>query len=98
MRIVTPEQMRCIDRAAMEKYGIPGIVLMENAGRRVAEEVIKLAVGWDKGVVMLAGKGNNGGDVMVAARHLFNNNVPIRMFLLGKPEDLKGDAGINAAY
>ncbi|MDD2574712.1 MAG: NAD(P)H-hydrate dehydratase [Firmicutes bacterium] len=96
MRVVTPKQMRGIDKVAMEKYGIPGIVLMENAGIRVAEEVIKLAGGRGKGVVMLAGKGNNGGDVMVAARHLLNNGLPVRVFLLGKPGDLKGDAGLNA--
>ncbi len=96
MKVVTPEQMRKLDKIAMEQYGIPGAVLMENAGRRIAKEAVKLSGGGGKPMVLIAGKGNNGGDVMVAARHLFNNNVPIRMFLLGKPEDLKGDAGINA--
>ena len=96
MRIVTPERMREIDRMAVEKYGIPGIVLMENAGRRVAEEVLKLPGGRKNRVVLVAGKGSNGGDVMAAARHLYNNGVPVRVFLVDKPGRVTGDAGVNA--
>lgn len=96
MRIVTPNQMREIDAAAMETYGIPGVVLMENAGRKVAEEVIRLTGNQRKEVVMLAGKGNNGGDVMVAARHLFNYGMPVQVFLIGELNSLKGDAALNA--
>lgn len=96
MRIVTPKQMREIDRIAIEEYGISGIVLMENAGRRVAAEVLKLPGGRKNHAVLLAGKGNNGGDVMVAARHLFNNGLSIKVFLIGEYRQVVGDAGINA--
>ncbi|MGI6697126.1 MAG: NAD(P)H-hydrate dehydratase [Clostridiales bacterium] len=96
MRVVTPKQMREIDRKAMEEHGIPGIVLMENAGIRLAEEVLKLPGEEKNRVVLIAGKGNNGGDVLVAARHLFNKGVPIRVFLVGASSGMAGDAGVNA--
>ena len=80
----------------MEEHGIPGIVLMENAGIRLAEEVLKLPGEEKNRVVLIAGKGNNGGDVLVAARHLFNKGVPIRVFLVGESGGMAGDAGANA--
>jgi hydroxyethylthiazole kinase-like uncharacterized protein yjeF len=95
MRIVTPQQMREIDRTAIERYGIPGVVLMENAGKRVAEEVMKLPGGRTNRVVLFAGKGNNGGDAMVAARHLFNNGIPVKVVVTGEYSEAAGDAGIN---
>ena len=95
MRVVTPEQMRKIDKTAMERYGIPGAVLMENAGSGIAREVLKLPGGRDR-VVMLAGRGNNGGDVMVAARHLANSGVAVKVFLVGEYDSLIGDARTNA--
>lgn len=97
MRVVTPKHMRDIDRIAMERYGIPGAVLMENAGRALAKEAIRLIEGdRPKPVVLVAGKGNNGGDVMVAARHLFNYGLPVDVFLLNRLSDMKGDAKLNA--
>ncbi|RYD03293.1 hypothetical protein N752_20900 [Desulforamulus aquiferis] len=76
MRVVTAEEMRQIDQDAMEQYGIPGVVLMENAGIgvvRVIEELIQNVRG--KVFSVLVGKGNNGGDGLVIARHLHNKGA-----------------------
>jgi NAD(P)H-hydrate epimerase len=91
--ILTREQVRDLDRRAIEELGMPGIVLMENAGRSVAELLVRLGVhGW---VVICCGKGNNGGDGFVAARHLDNLNVAVRVLLFARPEELTGDAAVN---
>lgn len=99
MKIATAEQMRAIDRRAMEEYGIPGIVLMESAGaafaRACQEELGGNAAG--KRVLMLCGKGNNGGDGFVAARYLANAGAEVTVFLAGKASDLKGDAAAHFA-
>jgi len=91
-KIISSEKMRSADRAAAEKYLIPSIVLMENAGRCVAEEVLKLH---PKSVVIFCGGGNNGGDGFVAARHIFNNGVNVRVVLLKKAGEYSGDALLN---
>ena len=96
MKVVTAEEMREIDRSAIEVVGIPGVVLMENAGRAVADTVKKLledVVG--PRVCIFAGKGNNGGDGFVVARHLANSQVRVKMFLLGNADQVQGDARIN---
>ncbi len=95
MWITTADQMRLIDRIAMEQYSIPGVVLMENAGRKVAEEVSRLPGEEVTRVVLFAGKGNNGGDVMVAARHLYNRGMEARVFLLAEENAVEGDARTN---
>lgn len=95
---LTRKQMRELDRKAIEEYKIPGIILMENAGRNVAEEVIKMIDSPQKTrVAILCGKGNNGGDGFVAARHLYNRHVPVDVFLIAKISDIlkDGDAGTN---
>lgn len=95
---LTREQMRELDRKAIEEYKIPGIILMENAGRNVAEEVIKMIDNPQKTkVAVLCGKGNNGGDGFVAARHLHNRRIPVDVFLITKVSDIlkDGDAGTN---
>ena len=73
MKLVTSEEMRRIDRKATEEIGIPAVVLMENAGLKVVD-TIERTYGplKEKSVYVFAGSGNNGGDGMVAARHLFN--------------------------
>ena len=84
---LTTAEARELDRRAIEEFGIPGIVLMENAGRGMAELLIALGV---KGrVVICCGKGNNGGDGLVIARHLDNRNVPVRVWLFCPPEELR---------
>lgn len=93
MKIATAEQMRAVDRAAMER-GVAGIVLMENAGRAVFGTVVELAaeLGENPVVAVVAGKGNNGGDGLVAARYLRNQGYDVRVELLCAGEDLAGDA------
>jgi NAD(P)H-hydrate epimerase len=87
------DEVRAIDRRAIEEFGVPGVVLMENAGRGAAELLISLGV---PGLVTICcGKGNNGGDGFVIARHLDNRSVPVRVFLFAKPNELTGDALIN---
>jgi hydroxyethylthiazole kinase-like uncharacterized protein yjeF len=96
MRVVTGVEMAGIDRVAIEDIGIPGVVLMENAGRG-ATEVMKQSfpnlARWR--VVILAGGGNNGGDGFVIARHLWQQKVKVNVCCLKKPEDYRGDALIN---
>ncbi|MDR1615614.1 MAG: NAD(P)H-hydrate epimerase, partial [Syntrophomonadaceae bacterium] len=96
MRIPTVAQMQNIDKSAIREYDIPGIILMENAGLKVVE-VIKdmLSALPGKRIVILAGKGNNGGDGFVIARHLHNNGAKVVTFLLGDPESLPKDAKRN---
>ncbi len=94
MKLVTTEQMRSLDRAAIDDYGIPSVVLMENAGRAVAEAAAQMLDGPGR-VVVVCGRGNNGGDGFVAARHLSNRSVPVEVYLLAAVDDLQGDAATN---
>jgi ADP-dependent NAD(P)H-hydrate dehydratase / NAD(P)H-hydrate epimerase len=91
MKIVTAEEMRAIDRATTEKYGIPSLTLMENAGTAVAEFGQKH---FDfESVCALCGKGNNGGDGFVAARKLHEAGKKVSVIVLAKgPDELRGDA------
>jgi len=85
--------MRAIDRATSERFGVPSLVLMENAGNAVAEYVpahYPQAVQ----IVVICGKGNNGGDGFVAARRLHERGKKVRVILLGDPHDLRGDAAV----
>jgi NAD(P)H-hydrate epimerase len=91
MKIVTAAEMREIDRLTTEKYGIPSLTLMENAGSAVAEFVL-LDSGTDHPIGVLCGRGNNGGDGLVAARKLHEAGKSVKVLLLADPSDLKGDA------
>jgi NAD(P)H-hydrate epimerase len=96
MQVVTAEQMQHLDHKAIETYGIPGIVLMENAGRGAAEVILKTFPDLQRNsVAIIAGKGNNGGDGFVIARYLLNGGVSVKVFLLTDPKVLRGDAGTN---
>jgi hydroxyethylthiazole kinase-like uncharacterized protein yjeF len=96
-RIVTASQMKQLDRKAVEEYGIPGMVLMENAGRSVCDSV-EDRFGEITGlqVAVVCGRGNNGGDGFVITRHLLNRGADAACFLLGTVAELKGDARANA--
>jgi len=89
--------MRAIDRWAIEEMGIPGIVLMENAGttivRRLAEIIPELS---SKKIIIFCGKGNNGGDGFVIARHLVQLGSNVTVLLVGLITELKVDAKTNA--
>jgi NAD(P)H-hydrate epimerase len=90
---LTRQQLRDFDRLAVAEYGIPAEVLMENAGRSAAE--LLLALGATGPVVICCGKGNNGGDGFVLARHLDLRSVPLQILLFGKSADLRGEAKTN---
>jgi len=93
MLILTAEEMRAVDRATTERFGVPSIDLMRHAGKAVANFVTGLAL-FRRRVVVLCGKGNNGGDGFVAARALVSAGKTVSVLLLGDPKDLKGDAKI----
>jgi NAD(P)H-hydrate epimerase len=90
---LTRDQVRAVDRRAIEEFGVPGVVLMENAGRGAAE--ILLSLGAKGSVAICCGKGNNGGDGLVIARHLDNRGLAVRVLLFTRPDQVTGDAGIN---
>lgn len=97
LRLVTAKEMREIDRRTIEDVGVPSLLLMENAGlgvTEIVEEVLEEIDGYT--VTILCGKGNNGGDGFVVARHLFNRGYQVNVYLAGVRADLKGDAKINA--
>jgi hydroxyethylthiazole kinase-like uncharacterized protein yjeF len=96
MKLATAAQMREIDRHAIEDLKIPGMVLMENAGRGVANcahRVLRALEGTH--VHIVAGRGNNGGDGFVVARHLHNAGYDVAVTLLAPASDLRGDAAAN---
>lgn len=98
MRVLTTAQMREVDRRTIE-MGIPGIVLMENAGHRVVEFLEqRFAPLAAQRIVVLCGKGNNGGDGLVIARQLYTRFRPLSLHVvvLAVPHELKGDAAANS--
>jgi NAD(P)H-hydrate epimerase len=97
-KIVGAATMRAMDKAAIETYGIPGLILMENAGRAVVNEIAARFDSLAKlRVNIFAGKGNNGGDGFVVARHLFNRGAEPTVFLAAPAETITGDAAVNLA-
>ncbi|NIS15727.1 MAG: NAD(P)H-hydrate dehydratase [candidate division Zixibacteria bacterium] len=97
MKIVTAEQMQDIDKTAIKGRGIPSLELMENAGRGIAEYLYEISDDdvTAKSVAVICGKGNNGGDGFVVGRYLSELGADVRFYLLGKKDELKGDAEIN---
>lgn len=90
---LTRDEVRAVDRRAIDEFGMTGLVLMENAGRGTAEWLRSLGI--DGTVVVCAGKGNNGGDGFVIARHLELLGCDVRVLLFANPSDLSGDAAAN---
>ena len=95
MKALTREQIREVDRVAIEDRGVPGVILMENAGRSVADETELLRAGPRQKVCVLCGSGNNGGDGFVAARHLGLHGLKPIVFLFASPQNLRGEARAN---
>jgi NAD(P)H-hydrate epimerase len=93
--LLTRAQSRELDRRAIEELGIPGLVLMENAGRGCVDVLERLGIHGP--VVILCGKGNNAGDGFVIARHLAIRGHECRVMLLCDPNELRGDAATNFA-
>jgi NAD(P)H-hydrate epimerase len=93
MDYLSREQVRAFDKHAIEQLGIPSLVLMENAGRGAAEVLRSLGVHGQ--VVIACGKGNNGGDGLVIARHLANAGIDVLALLFARPDDLSIDAAVQ---
>jgi len=94
----TREQIRELDRRAIEDYGMPGVILMENAGRGAADVACEmLGNPAKKRALIFCGKGNNGGDGFVIARHLYNRGARVDVVLACIPEQVhpESDAGTN---
>jgi NAD(P)H-hydrate epimerase len=92
--VFTREQVRAIDRLAVERYHLPSIVLMENAARGLADVAAGM-IGDSGGVLIVCGPGNNGGDGLAAARHLHNRGLDVSLFLSRPAADYQGDALTN---
>ena len=96
MKVVTAAVMQQLDRRTIEEAGIPGVVLMENAGRGTVRVLLDHYAHLLSGTVaIIAGTGNNGGDGFVIARYLVNRGISVRIFLLGRGEKIRGDARVN---
>ena len=97
-RVMTRDEVRGFDAWAINELGIPGVVLMENAGRACAD-LVKERISQVKQpcVCILCGTGNNGGDGYVIARHLLNDAIDVRVVLCGPRAKVRGDAAVNLA-
>ena len=96
MKVVTSQQIREIDRKAIEENNLSGLTLMENAGLRIFQSLKNIYPDLRlKKVIIFAGSGNNGGDGFVVARHLYNYGVKVKVFLLASFNKTKGEAGEN---
>lgn len=96
MKVVTTSEMKKLDKVAIETYGIPGIVLMENAGRGAADIILRhFGDVQKKKVGIFVGKGNNGGDGLVIGRYLHQRGVPVKIYLLTQKDQISGDAKVN---
>lgn len=93
--MITRQQAKALDNKARERFGISTLVLMENAGRAVACEALKVLKNKSKKVAIFCGKGNNGGDGFVVARHLLVSGIKPDIFLAGKIEEVANEARIN---
>ncbi|MGA8531030.1 MAG: NAD(P)H-hydrate dehydratase [Acidobacteriaceae bacterium] len=91
MKILTADEMRAVDRVTSERFGVDSLDLMRSAGAAVARFVLREYPDRRR-IAVLCGKGNNGGDGFVAAHELANGGCDVRVLLLGRPADLKGDA------
>src|SRR5271163_4280795 len=96
MKVLTAAEMREVDRLTIEGLGKSSAELMETAGKHVAEAVLEeFAPTLPRRILVLCGKGNNGGDGLVAARHFRNVGLDPRVCLFGDAPALTGDAGKN---
>jgi NAD(P)H-hydrate epimerase len=93
MRALSREEVRSVDRRAVDEFGMSGVVLMENAGRGCAELLLGQQI--TGRVAICCGRGNNGGDGFVIARHLDIAGIDVRVLLLAEAEKVSGDAAVN---
>ncbi len=96
MIVLTAQQMREVDRLTTERYGVPGLQLMENAGAAVAAYICETYPDYAASqILVLCGKGNNGGDGFVVARRLRERGATPRVILFADPSAVRGDAAVN---
>jgi NAD(P)H-hydrate epimerase len=96
MKILSAAEMRDVDRLTTDRFGVPSLLLMENAAARTVEATEKnLGNLAGKRALIICGRGNNGGDGAAIARLLHNKGVSVDVLLLGRVDDAKGDAGTN---
>src|SRR3984893_14876867 len=96
MKVLTADQMREVDRLTTDRYGVPSLQLMENAGAAVADYLSQAFPDLStRGILVLCGKGNNGGDGFVVARRLRERGAPPRVFLFAELSAVLGDAAVN---
>ena len=96
MLALSRARVREVDAVAMDEYSLPGIVLMENAGRNASEAIVRLFDSIsDQNVVVLVGPGNNGGDGLVIARYLELAGAKVRVVLASPPQRFRGDSLTN---
>jgi len=92
-RPLTRDEVRRVDQVAIERWGVPGVLLMENAGRGIADVMCTLGI--EGLVVIVCAKGNNGGDGFVIARHLHLRGHAVSVVLACEASELGGDALVN---
>lgn len=95
MKLVTSSQMQKLDQAAIKNHGIPSLSLMESAGAAVADSAMEYAKKKKGAVVIICGRGNNGGDGLVAARYLIESGANVEIYLTCKSSELSADAKAN---
>ena len=99
MKALTAAEMLEVDRLTTERHGVPGLDLMEAAGKAVAEALRKEAFSFRRGgFAVLCGKGNNGGDGFVVARYLKEVRLESTVYLFGRREEVRGDAAKNLEF
>jgi len=94
-RILTAAQSGALDKKAVQEFGVPVLLLMENAGRSVSEEALKILQTRQGRVAIFCGTGNNGGDGFCAARHLLTAGIRADIYLAGRIADVKNEARVN---
>src|SRR5260370_39370898 len=98
MKILTASEMQRIDRLTSERYGVPTLTLMENAGRAVIDFLVERYSPLDRHkITVVCGRGNNGGDGFAAARLLRDKGLNPRGLLVGVPKSVKGAAAVHLA-
>ena len=96
MILVTANEMQLMDRRTIESFGIPGRILMENAGRGATQFFFKQFADFkNKRIGVIAGRGNNGGDGFVIARYLAQSGADVKVYLLAASNRVGGDAAAN---
>lgn len=93
--LLTRDAVRAVDQHAIESFGVPGLLLMENAGRGATDVLLATFEGRCQRVVIVGGPGQNGGDAWVVARHLLTRGLRPRCVLVGPEDRVRGDARVN---